>query len=83
MLMWKIVERSTKSQSFRFYNNNNNNNNNNNKFGQKYILHLTLPLNRHLIIIYNYVRNTVSSQNIKAQAHLDQWYLVLHIKSKQ
>ena len=76
MLMWKIVERSTKSQSFRFYNNNN-------KFGQKYILHLTLPLKRHLIIIHNYVRNTVSSQNIKAQAHLDHWYLVLQIKPKQ
>ena len=72
MLMWKIVKRSTKSQSFRFYNNNNNN-----KFSQKYILHLTLPLKRHLIIIHNYVRNTVSSQNIKAQAHLDQRYLVL------
>ena len=69
--MWKIVERSTKSQNFRFYNNNNNNNNNN-KFGQKYILHLTLPLKIHLIIIHNYVRNTVSSQNIKAQVHLDQ-----------
>ena len=69
MLLWKIVERSTKSQSFRFYNNNNNNNN---KFDQKYKLHLTLPLKIHLITIHNYVRNTVSSQNIKAQVHLDQ-----------
>ena len=28
------------------HNNNNNNNNNNNKFGQKYKLHLTMPLKK-------------------------------------
>ena len=77
MLMWKIVEKSTKSQNFRF------NNNNNKKFGQKYKLHLTMQLKIHFIIIHNYVRNTVSTQNIKAQAHLDHWYLVLQIKPKQ
>ena len=80
MLIWKIVEKSTKSQNFQFYNNNNNNNN---KFGQKYKLHLTMPLKIHFIIIHNYVRNTVSAQNIKAQAHLDHWYLVHQIKLKQ